>query len=349
MRISLFLLLLCLGLSCIKHLISNISKKFDQSLRSICIDNLQHALLLTSLPTEYLIYEFLVSSPEDLLRNVRVYIQNDSNSSLLSSSYGIANGDHSIFPLCQQIFNEHQQSQQQQQKIIEGKIFRFTFRTINDNDPHEIQMKTFVYLNYFHSQLIHIVGELNWPELIPCLSQTIDLTERFDSTVNNFGLRNVLQQLFVFDLPAVTFQHVKRIAFQYLVDYLMQGVKDELVQQSIESANPTSTQENDEHIVKKPEEYTSFPETTSPKQQIVGDIEKEIGFFDRFASHLTDSAYNSIDLLKMLSDGIADLLFTGSNRLEIRTEVDKKKLSFFSLSFTFFSKDRSNWIVSPTI
>ncbi len=228
-----------LGLSCIKHLLSNISKKFDQSLRSICIDNLQHALLLTSLPTEYLIYEFLVSSPEDLLRNVRVYIQNDSNTSLSSSSYGIANGDHSIFPLCQQIFNEHQQ---QQQKVIEGKVFRFTFRTKNDNDPHEIQMKTFVYLNYFHSQLIHIVGELNWPELIPCLSQTIDLAERFDSTMNNFGLRNILQQLFVFDPPAVTFQHVKRIAFQYLVDYLMHGVKNELVQQSIESANPNPSE-----------------------------------------------------------------------------------------------------------
>jgi hypothetical protein len=81
--------------------------------------------------------------------------------------------------------------------------------------------------------------------------------------------------------------------------------------------------ENDEQIVKKSEEYISFPETPSPKQQIVGDIEKEIGFFGRFASHLTDSAYNSIDLLKMLSDGIADLLFTGSNRLETRTEVNK--------------------------
>jgi hypothetical protein len=103
-------------------------------------------------------------------------------------------------------------------------------------------MKTFVYLNYFHSQLIHIVGELNWPELIPCLSQTIDLAERFDSTMNNFGLRNILQQLFVFDPPAVTFQHVKRIAFQYLVDYLMHGVKNELVQQSIESANPNPSE-----------------------------------------------------------------------------------------------------------
>ncbi len=232
-----------LGLSCIKHLLTNISKKFDESLRSICIDNLQHALLLTSLPTEYLIYEFLVSSSEDLLRNVRVYIQNDSNSSI--SSYGISNGDSSIFSLCQQLFNEHHQ-QQQQQKVIEGKLFRFTFRTItktiNDPNPHEIQMKTFVYLNYFHLQLIHIVGELNWPELIPCLSQTIDLAERFDSTISNFGLRNILQQLFTFDPPAVTFQHVKRIAFQYLVDYLMYGVKNELVKQSIESANPNSQQ-----------------------------------------------------------------------------------------------------------
>ncbi|CAF4346888.1 unnamed protein product, partial [Rotaria magnacalcarata] len=85
----------------------------------------QHALLLTSLPTEYLMYEFLVSSPEDLLHNVRVYVQNDSNASILSS-YGLANGDISIFPLCQQLFNEHHQPQhqhqhqQQQQKVTEG-------------------------------------------------------------------------------------------------------------------------------------------------------------------------------------------------------------------------------------
>jgi hypothetical protein len=186
-------------------------------------------------------YEFLVSSPEDLLRNVRVYIQNDANISP-TSSYGIANGDSSIFSLCQQLFNEHQQ-QQQQQKIVEGKFFRFTFRTItNDPNPHEIQMKTFVYLNYFHLQLIHIVGELNWSELIPCLCQTIDLAERFDSVMSNFGLRNILLQLLAFDPSVVTFQHIKRIAFQYLIDYLMHGVKDELVKQSIESANPTIQQ-----------------------------------------------------------------------------------------------------------
>ena len=180
-------------------------------------------------------YEFLLSSPEDLLRNVRVYIQNDLNTSQ-SSSYGIANGDSSIFPLCHQLFNE-------QQKMIDGKFFRFTFQSIrNDPNPHEIQMKTFVYLNYFHLQLIHIVGELNWSELIPCLSQTIDLAERFDSTVNHFGLRNILQQLFAFDPPVVTFQHIKRIAFQYLIDYLMCGVKDELVKQSIESADLTLQQ-----------------------------------------------------------------------------------------------------------
>lgn len=105
-------------------------------------------------------------------------------------------------------------------------------------------MKTLVYLNYFHLQLIHIMGELNWPEFIPCFSQTIDLTERFDSTVKNFGLRNLLQQLFAFDPPAVTFQHTKRIAFQYLIDYLMQGVKNELVQESIQSANLNSTEVN---------------------------------------------------------------------------------------------------------
>ena len=187
-------------------------------------------------------YEFLVSSPEDLLRNVRVYIQNDSNISPASSSYGIANGESSIFPLCQQLFNEHHQ-QQQQQKIIEGKFFRFTFQTNPpDPNPHEIQMKTFVYLNYFHLQLISIIGELNWPELIPSLSQTIDLAERFDSVINNFGVRNILQQLFIFDPPVVTFQHIKRIAFQYLIDYLMLGVKEELVKQSIESANPNIQQ-----------------------------------------------------------------------------------------------------------
>ncbi|UJR38003.1 hypothetical protein I4U23_030685 [Adineta vaga] len=313
-----------LGLSCIKHLLTNISHKFDQTLRSICVDNLQHALLLTSLPTEYLIYEFLISSPEDLLRNVRVYIQNDANSS--SSSYGIANGDHSIFSLCQQIFNEHQQ--QQHIKVPEGKIFRFTFRTeptipANDPSPHEIQMKTFVYLNYFHLQLIHIVGELNWSELIPCLSQTIDLAERFDVTTNIFGLKSILQQLFAFDPPAVTFQHMKRIAFQYLVDYLMCGIKDELVKQSIDSANSNLQQENDEQILKNTDAYESFPETSSPKQPIVGNIEKQVGFFSRFATSLDTSSYNYIELLKMISDGIADLLFTGCNRLETHLETDQ--------------------------
>ncbi|CAF1082392.1 unnamed protein product [Rotaria sp. Silwood1] len=318
-----------LGLSCIKHLLSNISKKFDQSLKSICIDNLQHALLLTSLPTEYLMYEFLISSPEDLLHNVRVFVQNDSSSST-SSSYGIANGDSSIFPICQQLFNEHHQHSQQQQKVPEGKFFRFTFRTktaiINDPNPHEIQMKTFVFLNYFHLQLIHIVGELNWSELIPCLSQTIDLAERFDSAISNFGLRNILLQLFNFDPPAVTFQHIKRIAFQYLVDYLMCGVKDELVNRSIQSANPNLQQEINEQIDNNSDEYISFPETQSPKQETVEDNEKKKGFFSQFASYIATNPYNYIDLLKMLSDGIADLLFTGSNRLETCTEMNQMGL-----------------------
>ena len=107
--------------------------------------------------------------------------------------------------------------------------------------PHEIQMKTLVYLNYFHLQLIHIVGELNWPELISSLSRSIDLAERFDEPTTNFGLRYILQQLFAFDPPAVTFQHIKRIAFQYLIDYFMSGVKDELVEHSIDlSKEPTS-------------------------------------------------------------------------------------------------------------
>jgi hypothetical protein len=38
----------------------------------------------------------------------------------------------------------------------------------------------------------------------------------------------------------------------------------------------------------------------------------------------------------MLSDGIADLLFTGSNQLETRTEV-KEKHSIFLLIFLFSS------------
>ena len=313
-----------LGLSCLKHFLNHISTKFDQTLRSTCIDNLQHALLLTSLPTEYLIYEFLLSSSDDLLRNVRIYLLND-----LNSSAG-ANGDQSIFPLCQQIFNENSQ----QQKIPECKFFRFTFRTANDNEPHEIQMKTFVYLNYFHLQLIYLVGELNWPEFVPCFCQTIDLAERFDSTLSNFGLRCILQQLFTFDPPAVTFQHVKRIAFQYLIDYLMIGVKNDLVKQSIESANSNS--ENNEQNNKNTDEYMSFPETPSPKIRLAGTVEKETGFFGRFATYLNDSTYNSVDLLKMLSDGIADLLFSGSNRLETHSEVIEIKSNIcFSFNFIF--------------
>lgn len=191
-------------------------------------------------------YEFLVSLPEDLLHHVRVFVSNDSSLSTISSN-GLTNGDISIFPLCQQLFNEHnyRQQQQQQQKVPEGKFFRFTFRiksTVMNDNAHEIQMKTFVFLNYFHLQLIHMVGELNWPELIPCLTQTIDLAERFDSAISNFGLRNILQQLFAFDPPAVTFQHIKRSAFQYLVDYLIQGVKDELIKQSMQAVNSISQQ-----------------------------------------------------------------------------------------------------------
>ena len=182
-------------------------------------------------------YEFLLCSPDDLLRNVRVYIQNDS----VSPSSGLINGDSSIYPLCEQLFHEHQ-TPGAAPTIVEGKVFRFTFRTNNGTSkeilPHEIQMKTFVYLNYFHLQLIHIVGELNWSELIPSLSQSIDLAERFDLATSNFGLRHILQQLFAFEPPVVSFQHIRRIAFQYLVDYLMRGVKDELVRQSIESATP---------------------------------------------------------------------------------------------------------------
>lgn len=231
-----------LGLSCMKHLLSHISDKFDGSLRSICVDNIQHALVLTSLPIEYLIYEFFMSTSDDLLRNVRVFIQNESNTTA-STTNNLINGDMSIFPLCEQLFHEYQ-TQQTNQKIAEGKLFRFTFQSSSivstEILPHEIQMKALVYLNYFHLQLIHIIGDLKWPEFIPSLSHSIDLAERFDQTTYNFGLRQILQQLFTFDPPAVTFQHIKRIAFQYIIDYLVSGVQDELVKQSIESIKSPS-------------------------------------------------------------------------------------------------------------
>lgn len=86
--------------------------------------------------------------------------------------------------------------------------------------------------------------------------------------------------------------------------------------------------------MKTPAEYTSFPEASSPKPQIAGDIEKETGFFAEFSTHLADSSSNSIDLLKLLSDGIADLLFNGSNRLETGTEVMH---NFPSISHGLFS------------
>ena len=54
---------------------------------------------------------------------------------------------------------------------------------------------------------------------------------------------------------------------------------------------------------------------------MIGTIEKKIGFFSQYASYLSTYPHNHIDLLKILSDGIADLLFTGSNLLETFTEV----------------------------
>ena len=47
--------------------------------------------------------------------------------------------------------------------------------------------------------------------------------------------------------------------------------------------------------------------------------------------------------MKLLSDGIADLLFTGSNRLETRTEVIPYKfpLFFSSLEFFFLKTDQT--------
>ena len=220
-------------------------------------------------------------------------------------------------------------------------------------------MKTFVYLNYFHLQLLHIVGELNFSELVPALSRTIDLAERFDLAISNFGLRSVLQQLFAFDPPAVTFQHIKRIAFQYLVDYLMSGLKDELVKQSIDSASlqlqPVRRanercrhilslslfQPIDEQILRNSDEYVSFPETLTPQREIVDNTSIKMGFFGQFALSLATLPHNYIDLLKSLSDGIADLLFAGSNRLEARPEVSADPL--LHRCFTVSSRRRIKW------
>ena len=69
-------------------------------------------------------------------------------------------------------------------------------------------------------------------------------------------------------------------------------------------------------------EYTSFPETLSPTRTANEDFQKKIGFFGEFASHLATLPRNYVDLLKMLSDGIADLLFAGSTRFETRAGVN---------------------------
>ena len=73
------------------------------------------------------------------------------------------------------------------------------------------------------------------------------------------------------------------------------------------------------------EEYVSFPETDSPKHQAIDETEKKTKFFAQFASTLASLPHNYIDLLKTLSDGIADLLFAGSNRLEKRTDVRARR------------------------
>ena len=67
--------------------------------------------------------------------------------------------------------------------------------------------------------------------------------------------------------------------------------------------------------------YISFPNTQSPTSRITETTEKTVGFFCQFGSSLVSQSHNYIDLLKILSDGIADLLFDGSNRLETFTEV----------------------------
>ena len=78
-------------------------------------------------------------------------------------------------------------------------------------------------------------------------------------------------------------------------------------------------------MVDDSEEYVSFPETDSPHQQVIEETERKTKFFAQFATTLASLPHNYIDLLKMLSDGIADLLFTGSNRLEKRTEVRERR------------------------
>ncbi|CAF4324427.1 unnamed protein product, partial [Rotaria sordida] len=65
--------------------------------------------------------------------------------------------------------------------------------------------------------------------------------------------------------------------------------------------------EINEQIDNNSDEYISFPETQSPKQEIIEDTEKKKGFFNQFASYIAINPHNYIDLLKMLSDGIADL------------------------------------------
>jgi uncharacterized membrane-anchored protein YhcB (DUF1043 family) len=76
------------------------------------------------------------------------------------------------------------------------------------------------------------------------------------------------------------------------------------------------------------DEYVSFPDTTSSEQQqqIVDNVDKKTGFFAQFALLLASLPHNYIDLLKVLSDGIADLLFNGSNRFEAQTEVISRSI-----------------------
>ena len=57
---------------------------------------------------------------------------------------------------------------------------------------------------------------------------------------------------------------------------------------SIKGTHSTSTNKNE----------VAPSETPSPEQQFVGDIEKKIGFFGRYASCLATLPHNYIELLK---------------------------------------------------
>ncbi|CAF0791518.1 unnamed protein product, partial [Didymodactylos carnosus] len=331
-----------LGISCIKHLLTNLTAKFDSKLSLICCKNIRHALLLTSLPIEYIIHEFNVSSADDLLLNVRLYTKDAS----LSTPH---DNDNMIFLLCKQLFNE-QSTSQSVNNDNDRKLFRFTFRSSdNKANMNEIDMQTFVFSNYFHIQLIHIIGEIllnnnntNFTEnsvlyyFLSCLAYTIDLCERYET--NNIGLKCLLQQLFSYEIP-VTFYHLKRIAFQYLIDLLLKNIEIESVElwkQDSLKPNEMNHHHMDKTITLHNEDsaslvyYTSFPQsgtpTDSPKK--THDLTINKGFFSNFSSYLykcsLNNSANQLVILKMLSDGIADTIYKYSNEYETRMNTQNE-------------------------